>query len=196
LNGTFRLHRLELLEWATLGKLPVPAGLLANGDESPPPRLDTALEQGGILHGVAGADRPTVLRAVVQRLALPADCDRDLLLHMLLCREAHASTAIGNGLAIPHPRYPVVLPLASAAITIAFLDQPIAYQSADSQPVHTLFVLICPTVRLHLQLLARLATALRERRFASLIQRKAGGDAIVAQARELEESHFHVTEEE
>ena len=38
----------------------------------------------------------------MQILPLPDDVDRELLLHLFLAREASASTAIGDGIAIPH----------------------------------------------------------------------------------------------
>ena len=40
---------------------------------------------------------------------LPEGVDREFLLHLFLAREASASTAIGDGIAIPHVRNPIAL---------------------------------------------------------------------------------------
>jgi PTS system nitrogen regulatory IIA component len=187
-HGQYRFNRTEVLEWATLRKREVsPAlfqddGALTSGE----PRLDEALQAGGIFHGVEGPDTEAVLRALVGAMPLPEEVDREFLLEIFLSREALGSTGIGGGLAIPHPRYPVVLPVPRPAITLAFLARPIPYGAADGQPVHTLFALVSPTVRAHLRLLARLAFALRDQAFRAAVEAKAPPEAILAEARRLE----------
>ncbi len=42
-------------------------------------------------------------------LPLPEAIDRDLLLRLFLAREALASTAVGDGIALSHVRNPIVL---------------------------------------------------------------------------------------
>jgi PTS system nitrogen regulatory IIA component len=58
----------------------------------------------------------------------------------------------------------------------------------DDQPVHTLFTLISPTVKAHLHLLSRLAFALRNPDFKSLILTQASRDEILAAARTISNS--------
>ena len=189
-NGQYRFNRTELLEWATLRKMDVSPDLFQDTSANEPmqPRLDEALQAGGILHGVPGADKETVLRTVVDSMPLPEDFDREFLLEILLSRESLGSTAIGDGLAIPHPRYPVVLPVPRPTITLCFLAQPIPYSATDQQPVHTLFALVSPTARVHLQVLARLAFALRNPEFREVIRRQGSAEEILQQARRLEDA--------
>jgi PTS system nitrogen regulatory IIA component len=187
-NGQHRFNRAEVLEWATLRKRPVPPDLFqSEGSEvTNQPRLDEALATGGIIHDLEGVDREAVLRALVAAMPLPDEADRDFLLEVLLSRETLGSTGIGGGLAIPHPRYPVVLPVPRPAIALCFLARPIPYGAADGQPVHTLFALISPTVKAHLRLLARLAFALRDPGFLAAVQQKAPAEVILREARRLE----------
>jgi PTS system nitrogen regulatory IIA component len=186
INGQYRFNRTELLEWAALRKKEVSPDLFSNGDDASSMRLDDALRAGGILEGIQGADKDAVLRAVVEAMPLPAEFDRAFLLEVLLSRESLGSTDIGDGLAIPHPRYPVVLPIERPSITLCFLAQPIAFSTSASQPVHTLFTLVSPTARTHLQLLARLAHALRDASFRAVVRRKARADEILREAGGLE----------
>ena len=71
-----------------------------------------------------------------------------------MARESIGSTALGKGIAIPHPRRPIVLPVATSTISVFFLKTPIQFGAVDGQPVHTVFALVAPTVQSHLHLLA------------------------------------------
>jgi nitrogen PTS system EIIA component len=188
INGQLWFNRAELLEWATLRKMELLPAFFRDSENNDCGRLDDAFLAGGVIHNLPGNDKTTVLTNLVQALPLPSEVERDLLLQVILGRESLGSTGIGNGLAIPHPRYPIVLPVDQPCITVCFLAQPIAYAAIDNKPVHTLFAMVSPTVRIHLHLLARLALALRDASFLALIQRKAGVEEVVAEAQRLEES--------
>src|SRR5262249_38252961 len=105
--------------------------------------------------------------------------DRSVLLQLFVSREAAGSTAAGDGIAIPHPRFPVVLPDGRPMLTLFFLEQPVDFGALDRQPVHTLFVLISPTIRTHLRMLARIACALRDERFRAVLKRRGSKEEIL-----------------
>jgi PTS system nitrogen regulatory IIA component len=176
--------RAELLEWATTRRMPVSVELFAGGGRSP--RLADALARGGVYRDVPGTDRASVLRAVVDRLPLPDPADRELVLPILIAREQHASTGIGDGIAIPHVRMPLVFAGHEAAISLCYLAQPIPYGAIDGKPVHTVFAMLTPTVRGHLQLLSRLSHGLFDAGFLAAVSRKAPIDEIVAEARRVD----------
>ena len=83
--------------------------------------------------------------------------DRELLLRLFLAREASASTAIGEGIALPHVRNPIVLYVTRPLVTLCFLEHPIEFGALDGQPVSVLFSLISPSTRAHLQILSKLS---------------------------------------
>lgn len=74
----------------------------------------------------------------------------------LLAREKLGSTAIGEGIAIPHCR---INECSEAAGCLVTLQEPIDYGSADGQDVDVIFVLLVPeeATEAHLKLLAALA---------------------------------------
>src|SRR5205823_1172974 len=115
----------ELLEWATVRKIEIRPHFFQAQAGAAQAGLEPALRAGGIHYHVQGADKEAVLRAIVECMPLPPSMDRDFLLQVLLNREALGSTGIGDGLAIPHPRYPVVLAVPRPFITLCFLDKPI-----------------------------------------------------------------------
>jgi PTS system nitrogen regulatory IIA component len=188
INEQPRFNRAELLEWATSRRLPVSVDVFLGGGEEGParPGLVEALKAGGVHANVSGTDRESVLRAVVGTLRLPATTDREFLVQVLLAREAIGSTGIGDGIAIPHVRNPVVLNGLPASITLCYLANPIPFDAIDGQPVHTIFWIISPTIRAHLQLLARLSWALHDPSFKSAVLRRAPEAEIFERAAEIE----------
>lgn len=186
----YRFHRAELLEWATARRIGVSADIFQAADDSSvrTPSLSEALLTGGIVHRLAGTDKESVLRAAVGAMPLPDEVDREYLLRVLAAREALASTGIGNGIAIPHVRNPIVLHVSRPTITLCFLERPVDFGAPDGQPVHCLFTLVSPTVRAHLHLLSRLASALCDPGFQEVIRRQGPRDEILAQLRRVESS--------
>ena len=188
INDVFRVNAVELLEWASMTKHPVSPTIFQalNGDSIGKLGLTEALEAGGIVRDVAGSELKTVFATAVEGIALPQGFDRQNLVDLLIAREALGSTAIGNGIAIPHPRRPIVLPGAARLLRLCFLSSPIEFGAPKGNSVNTLFILISPTVRDHQQLLARLANVLRDENFQRLLRTRAAAETIVGEVRKLE----------
>ncbi len=195
-NDQYRFNRAELLEWATESRLQVSPRLFTDPAEShlPLPTLTEALRAGGIFYRVEGADKTSVLRSVVTLMSLPEEVDREFLAQVLLAREWLGSTAVGDGVAIPHVRNPIVLHIPRPMITLCFLERPIDFGALDGKPVHTLFTLVSPTIRAHLHLLSRLSFALREPRFLGVVTPAGSREAIFEAARQCDALCGHPSE--
>lgn len=190
INKQFRFNQTELFEWAAAGKTNITPDLLNEPESGSTPLPDPvqALAAGGIHYRIGGADRDSVLRNVVELLRLPDHVDREFLFQVLLARESLGSTGIGDGIAIPHARNPIVLNVDRPSITLCFLENPVDFNSLDGQPVTILFTLINPTVRAHLHLLSRLAFMLNNKGFRDELKRQGSRDEIFAEARRCLES--------
>jgi PTS system nitrogen regulatory IIA component len=187
-NEQYRFNRAELLEWATSRKMNVSAEVFDEPESTaaPIPGLVEALQAGGIVYRLGGTDKASVLRALVEQMRLPEEVDRDFLLRVLLARENLQSTGIGDGIAIPHVRNPIVLHVARPMITLCFLEHPIDFDALDGKPVHVLFSLVSPTVRAHLRLLSWLAFALHDPGFKRTVVEQASREDILAAAGRVE----------
>jgi PTS system nitrogen regulatory IIA component len=150
------------------------------------PSLSEALERGGIHYRVSGQDREAVLRSVVSLLHLPEEVDREFLYSVFLARERLGSTGVGDGIAIPHVRSPVVLHVTRPEVCLSFLENPVDFGAIDGKPVSILFALVSPTVRAHLQLLSRLSFLLQDEKLLSVLKRQGNRDEIVAAFRDGE----------
>jgi len=189
-NEQYRFNRAELLEWATSKKINVSVEIFQEPENTAAvlPGFVDALETGGIFYRLGGGDKDSVLRAVVETMRLPDEVDREFLFRVLLAREALGSTGIGDGIAIPHVRNPVVLHVPRPSICLCFLEKPIDFDSIDGLPVFALFSMVSPTVRAHLHLLSRLSFALHDSGFKSVIMRQAPREEIMGAARQVEAS--------
>jgi nitrogen PTS system EIIA component len=190
INKQFRFNQTELFEWAASGRTSITPDLLREPESGSVPLPDPvqALAAGGIHYRVGGTDRDSVLRSVVELLRLPDHVDREFLFQVLLARESLGSTGIGDGIAIPHARNPIVLNVDRPTITLCFLEDPVDFGALDGQPVTILFTLINPTVRAHLHLLSRLAFMLNNKGFRDELKRQGSRDEIFAEARRCIES--------
>ncbi len=187
-GGQYRVNRAELLEWATANRVRVSLELFDNleADVESVPSLSEALEAGGVHYGLPDTNKDRALRALVQILPLPDGVDRELLLRLFLAREASASTAVGDGIAIPHVRNPIVLHVTRPAVTLVFLERPVDFGALDGRPVHVLFSIISPTNRGHLQLLSRLSFALHDGKLRDAVIRQAPREEIYREVRRVE----------
>ena len=187
IRDKYRLNRVELLEWATARQINVSPELFREDEE---PRnellLTNALGRGGVVYELACTDKRSALRAICDVLTLPEQVNRDELHEVLVAREALCSTGIGHGIAIPHPRGPIVLGIADPTVTLFFPTLPIEYGALDGKPVKMLFVILSTTVHVHLTMLSHLMFVLQRTEFRRLLDARAPQDQLVDQLHEIE----------
>ena len=148
--------------------------------------LVSAMQRGKVCHRVAGDDAPAALRSAVECIDFLSKENRDELFEKLMEREQLASTGIGNGIAIPHPRDPLSRPPETPVITTCFLEKPINFNAIDDQPVSVFFILISPTVKHHLHLLSRLSYCIRDKAFVSFLSQRPNAVALHSRIAEFE----------
>ena len=169
-----------LEKWAATHNLPFSLG----GDQAAdhvPKTLDSlvsAMQRGKGCHRIAGEDATAALRSAVDCIDFLCQDVRDELFEKLMERERLASTGIGNGIAIPHPRDPLSRPPESPVITTCFLKKPVNFNAIDDQPVSVFFLLISPTVKHHLHLLSRLSYCIRDRSFVTFLSAHPDSEAL------------------
>ena len=188
IQGDYRINPVDLLEWATDRGIKVNPALYKMHDTEnlPLPTLSQAIEAGGVHCSVPGNDTETVLRNVVELLNLPPEIDPDFILQVLLAREAMGTTAVGDGIAIPHVRNPILVQLPVPKIALCFLSKPIDFGALDGKPVQILFTIISPTIRMHLHLLSKLAYCLRDQRLRDILGKQCNSEEIMTVILEIE----------
>jgi len=148
--------------------------------------LALSIKKGGVLHGIEGDDVSSVLKALVEAAPLDPSIDRSELFARLIEREEMSSTGIGRGVAIPHPRTPLKGTPPTPSITTCFLKKPIDYGAIDGLPVFVLFLMISPSPKVHLNLIAKLSYLLRERTFIDFLRARPSASELCSRISELE----------
>jgi PTS system nitrogen regulatory IIA component len=100
------------------------------------------------------------------------------IFEVLVERERLGSTGVGQGIAIPHGRVSVD----RIAGVFARLEQPIAYEAVDGQPVDLVFMLLAPenAGADHLKALARVSRLLRNQAVCEKLRAAKNPEAIYA----------------
>jgi PTS system nitrogen regulatory IIA component len=181
-NDQYYFNSVEILEWALKNRVRLTTGALRlcakarHGQDV----ITPALKQGGVYFGLKGDLREEILGKVIDLLPLPDHIQKAPLKEMLLSREQAGTTGIGNGIAIPHVKHPVVLAGMGPVVGLFFLEKPVDFASRDGENVHTLFVILSSSFKGHLSLLSRLAFCLQDEGVKSVLKRRAQMEEILA----------------
>ena len=170
-RGEYTINRDMLVRWAHEHQLNVQARAPV-GEKPTEPDFDgilAAMQRGSVFYDLPGDSKETVLKAAVERIPNIAPEDRDHIYEKLMERECLASTGIGHGIALPHPRANPDIELMKPQITTCYLSQPIAYEAIDHRPVSILMILLSCSTKQHLSLLSKLAFYLRDSAFRELL---------------------------
>jgi mannitol/fructose-specific phosphotransferase system IIA component (Ntr-type) len=119
-----------------------------------------------------------IIDHLVRENLLPAD-QREIVLQSLEARERKLTTAIGNGLALPHAS---IAKLPGALTALAVSPQGIAADAPDGQPVRLFYVLLVPAedYALHLRTVAAVTRFFRTPGIFERLHAAQGKDALLA----------------
>jgi PTS system nitrogen regulatory IIA component len=150
--------------------------------------LVSVMRRGGVYFDIEASSVEEVLWKAVERLPFFSDPEKkEVLYGSLVAREQMMSTGIGKGVALPHPRTPLSRGGAPAFIATFFLRAPLDYRAIDKRPVSVLFLLVSPSAKLHLHLLAQLSYCLRDEGFLDLLNRHPDPETLFSRISELAE---------
>ena len=128
-----------------------------------------------------------VITALVFAAPIPTSINRKVLIDALLSREEMMSTAIGNGIAIPHVRLFDSANLQEDIVVVAYLFEPIDWKAPDGKPVHTLFFVLAADETRHLQILAEIAQLASDEDFVDFLKTMPSREALIERIRQIEE---------
>ncbi len=148
------------------------AGKLPGETEDLGPPLSAAVARGIVVQDLPSASPADLLRALVEAAPLAEEADREELLRQLLAREELSSTALGGGVALPHPRTPSPAFSPHPLVVVGFPSRPLDWGALDGEPVHAVFLLLNPGPREHLRVLSRLALLLRDPGFLEALRHR------------------------
>jgi PTS system nitrogen regulatory IIA component len=181
--------RRELLErWAEEHKLNLqmqpsqaPMGQEADQDSVLP-----AMQRGGFFYNLSGNSKEAALQAAVDNIPNLERIDRKIVFEKLLEREQMASTGIGHGVALPHPRANPGVGLILPQITTCFFTKAVPFDAIDNRPVSVMMLLLCGSTKLHLTLLSKISFYLRNADFRDFLRTAPPAEALLAKIADME----------
>jgi PTS system nitrogen regulatory IIA component len=151
-----------------------------------PEGLIRMIRDGGVYYNIAGVTPESVFADLAKHLDLPAGVDREAFSVGLLEREKLITTAIGNGIAVPHPRTALVSQEADERVFVCFLDAPADFDSMDGKPVFVLFVILSSCSQRHLKILSSLSWLFQHDTFRALLRTKPDTQELISAIKHLQ----------
>lgn len=130
----------------------------------------------------------TYIEQMVLRINFEKNVDSEIIIQLLKSRESMMSTAIGNGISLPHPRVPLMVGKNKPLINFFFPTKPLNLNSIDGKPVHTLILLISQTIKQHLSLIAHLSFLLSKETFRFALENRLECREILDIIKKIEEA--------
>ncbi len=132
-----------------------------------------------ILPALKVNSKKQVLHELAARAAALSGQNERAIFDILVQREKLGSTAVGNGIAIPHGKMPGLTRLFGL---FARLDRPVDFEALDNQPVDLVFLLLAPegAGADHLKALARIARLLRDPSIAHKLRGARDAESLYA----------------
>jgi len=122
-----------------------------------------------ILYDLTCLNKEHLFRELVARLYLQKPNEKENLIQELLKREVMQSTAIGQGIAIPHPRQHNFRTIGSN-IVIAVLKVPLDFHAPDQQPVDIVCLVVADNSIIYLQAIRKLMLQFQEQNLAQKLR--------------------------
>jgi PTS system nitrogen regulatory IIA component len=161
---------------------------MENTDET----LSALINRGGVYYRVTGSGVRELLGSLISGLKLPPDLDaaidRERLLRAALEREDLMSTAIGQGIALPHPRNPLVTDNAQQFVAVAFFEPPADWNALDREKVHSALFIVSASPKTHLRILSRINYFCQQNAFRKLLAERAPREEIIRVIAESEQA--------
>jgi PTS system nitrogen regulatory IIA component len=156
INHQYNFNKEELKEWVLKNGMAVSEKFLEMNLVKIPVSIYNLVKKGGIIIGVEGDTPGEILTHAVAKMEISNGVKREDVLMSLIEREELMPTAVGRGIAIPHPRNPIISDIENESVTVCTLKKPADYGAVDGKKVHTLFIVMSANSRRHLEILSKL----------------------------------------
>ncbi|TAL31065.1 MAG: helix-turn-helix domain-containing protein [Spirochaetes bacterium] len=170
IKNQYFFNKAEVNEWILRNDIAVSEKILDLTLTTRPVSLIDLIKRGDIHYGIEGATVRGVIDGVVNTIPLPKSIDKDTVLASLLQREEMMTTAVGKGIALPHPRNPIISDIDDESVSICFLKNPVDYRALDGEPVQALFIIISSNAKRHLEILSKISFLCKQEDFLKTLR--------------------------
>lgn len=136
--------------------------------------LAELIHRGGVFDNVSGSKPEEIFKAVTEKLHFSAGLSSDVIYNALCAREKIMSTAVGNGIALPHARIPVIQYEGDQRVCVIYLKNPIEMSAPDDRKVFVMFMILSQNQQAHLKVLSEIVELMKKAQFRKLLEKHAG----------------------
>lgn len=180
-------NKQQTIEWALGRSLPINVSGHQKLSEYHIETLGILLDKNSF-HYNCELTEAAYIEQMVSQINFEKNVDKEIIVQLLKSRESMMSTAIGNGISLPHPRVPLMVGRNKPLINFFFATKPLELKSIDGKPVHTLILLISQTIKQHLSLIAHLSFLLSKETFRFALENRLECSEILDIISKIEET--------
>jgi len=186
IHDRFVFNKHTIIEWALGRNQPINVSGHQKLSEYHIETLRPLIEDGSF-HYNCDLTEDLYIDQIISTITFDKSVDKDIIVQLLKSRESIMSTAIGNGISLPHPRVPIMVGRDKPLINFFFTSKPLELKSIDGKPVHTIILLISQTIRQHLSLIAHLSFLISQETFRFALENRLHANEILDIITKLEE---------
>lgn len=177
-NDKMLFNKQQIIEWALSRNIPINISGHKKMTEYHVKTLNNILDENSFFYN-CNLSENLFIEQMVNLIDLEKNVDKEIIIQLLKNREELMSTAIGNGISLPHPRIPLMIGRNKPMINFFFPTTPLELKSLDGKPVHTIILLISQTIKQHLSLLAHLSFLLSKETFRFALEKRLNYKEII-----------------
>lgn len=134
-----------------------------------------------VFFDLEAADRRGVLSEITSRLsAAGVLTERERFLELLLEREELMTTAVFDGVAIPHPRRSAAGMFGESMVAVGISSRGVDFAGTNEAPVRLFLIICAKDDRSHLEILARLSHMLKDTSLAQRIVQAGSAEGVIS----------------
>ncbi len=141
-------------------------------------KIGELIKRGGVIFDADGDSPEKLYRVIAESQQLPEYLSNEQFYTELVKREDLMCTAVGNGMALPHPRYPLLKNEDEQRIIVCYPKKPLLMVSPDSKPVFVFFAILSSSSKVHMKILSKLAFLIQNAEFRNLLAQKPSADIL------------------
>jgi nitrogen PTS system EIIA component len=180
-------NKQQIIEWALGRNLPINVSGHKKLSEYHIETVGTLLDKDSFHYRCELAET-SYIEQMISQIKFEKNVDSEIIVQLLKSRESMMSTAIGNGISLPHPRIPLMVGKNKPLINFFFPNNLLDLKSIDGKPVHTLILLISQTIKQHLSLIAHLSFLLSKETFRFALENRLDYKEILDIIKKIEET--------
>jgi len=141
--------------------------------------LSTLLARGGVWYNIPGKTSAEFIENLVATIRLPEGLKRDDLAQACVRRESSSPTAMGRGVAFPHPGEPMSASDDVAFVAVAYPRFAVDWKAPDDELVRAVFLIYSASRNAHLTTLSALAKLCSDEKFYAALRAEASLEVLV-----------------